>query len=326
MAVQQVQNIPPKFVQQLGEDLATQITAQTGVPVVAPGTGGITQLAGESADQFKARQDAAQQFNIRQQSLAGLAPQVAGRDTLQSLAELKALQGIGSFEPALQRAQAQIAGIPTGAMTTQEAQQFMSPYQSQVIDATLAEFDRNRAIQEQNIRDQQTRLGVLGAGRAGVQLAEYGTGAARERALLQAGLLQQGFNQAQSARQQDIANRFNLAQAESGIAGILPQLQRADISQLGTLGALNQAQEQARLDASREAARQAAFLPAQELDRYAAQVTGLMGGYPGSTQQTITPNPTPLQTALGVGTTLAGIYGALGQGARDFSLLGIPRG
>ena len=326
MAVQQVQNIPPKFVQQLGEDLATQITAQTAVPVVAPGTGGITQLAGESADQFKARQDAAQQFNIRQQSLAGLAPQVAGRDTLQSLAELKALQGIGSFEPALQRAQAQIAGIPTGAMTTQEAQQFMSPYQSQVIDATLAEFDRNRAIQEQNIRDQQTRLGVLGAGRAGVQLAEFGTGAARERALLQAGLLQQGFNQAQSARQQDIANRFNLAQAESGIAGILPQLQRADVSQLGTLGALNQAQEQARLDASREAARQAAFLPAQELDRYAAQVTGLMGGYPGSTQQTITPNPTPLQTALGVGTTLAGIYGALGQGARDFSLLGIPRG
>ena len=311
MAVQQVQNIPPKFVQQLGEDLATQITAQTAVPVVAPGTGGITQLAGESAAQFKARQDAAQQFDIRQQSLAGLAPQVAGRDALQSLAELKALQGIGSFEPALQRAQAQIAGIPTGAMTTQEAQQFMSPYQSQVIDATLAEFDRNRAIQEQNIRVQQTRLGVLGAGRAGVQLAEFGTGAARERALLQAGLLQQGFNQAQSARQQDIANRFNLAQAESGIAGILPQLQRADVSQLGTLGALNQAQEQARLDASREAARQAAFLPAQELDRYAAQVTGLMGGYPGSTQQTITPNPTPLQTALGVGTTLAGIYGAI---------------
>ena len=326
MAVQTVQNLPPKFVQQLGEDHATQITAQTAVPVVAPGTGGITQLAGESADQFKARQDAAQQFDIRQQSLAGLAPQVAGRDALQSLAELKALQGIGSFEPALQRAQAQIAGIPTGAMTTQEAQQFMSPYQSQVIDATLAEFDRNRAIQEQNIRDQQTRLGVLGAGRAGVQLAEFGTGAARERALLQAGLLQQGFNQAQSARQQDIANRFNLAQAESGIASILPQLQRADVSQLGTLGALNQAQEQARLDASREAARQAAFLPAQELDRYAAQVTGLMGGYPGTTQQTITPNPTPLQTALGVGTTLAGIYGAItNPGKLSLSLPGFTK-
>ena len=36
-----------------------------------------------------------------------------------------------------------------------------------------------------------------------------------------------------------------------------------------------------------------------------------MGGYPGRTQTTNIPNPTPLQTALGVGTTLAGIYGSL---------------
>jgi hypothetical protein len=79
------------------------------------------------------------------------------------------------------------------------------------------------------------------------------------------------------------------------------------------LGALNQAQAQAGLDAQREAARQAAFLPQQQLDRFAGQVTGLMGGYPASAgiQQTAVPNPTPLQTALGVGTTLAGIYGAI---------------
>ena len=89
----------------------------------------------------------------------------------------------------------------------------MSPYQSQVIDATLAEFDRNKQYKNNSIRDQQAALGALGSGRAGVQLAEFGTGAARERALLQAGLLQQGFNQAQGARQQDIANRFGLAQA-----------------------------------------------------------------------------------------------------------------
>ena len=73
----------------------------------------------------------------------------------------------------------------------------MSPYQSQVIDASLAEFDRNRAIQEQSIRDQQAALGVLGAGRAGGQLAEFGMGAARE-ASLQANLLQQGFNKHKS--------------------------------------------------------------------------------------------------------------------------------
>ena len=53
------------------------------------------------------------------------------------------------------------------------------------------------------------------------------------------------------------------------------------------------------------------FLPQEQLDRFAGQVTGIMGGYPGQTQQTNIPNPTPLQTALGVGTTLAGIYGAI---------------
>ena len=323
MAITETRQLPPKFIEQLGEDLGKQIVAQSGVPVVAPGAAGITQFAGESPEDFAARQEAGRRFDIRQQNLAGLAPTVAGQDRLQQQAQTIAEAGIGSFQPFLQQAQAAgtaagtaLGGIGTGAQAfQQDVGQFMSPYQSQVIDATLAEFDRNRAIQEQGIRDQQAALGVLGAGRAGVQLAEFGTGAARERALLQAGLLQQGFQQAQAARQQDIANRFGLAGAQQGLgsfqAGLGAQQQAftgRDVSQLGTLGAINQAQEQARLDADREAARQAAFLPQQQLDRYAAQVTGLMGGYPGGTQQSFVPNPTPLQTALGIGTTLAGLY------------------
>ena len=197
----------------------------------------------------------------------------------------------------------------------------MSPYQSQVIDASLAEFDRNKSIQEQSIRDQQAALGALGSGRAGVQLAEFGTGAARERALLQAGLLQQGFGQASAARQQDIANRgalasqqLQLGQFQTGLGQAGQQATGTDISRLGSLGALNQAQTQAGLDATREAARQATFLPQEQLDRFASQVTGIMGGYPGQTQTTNIPNPTPLQTALGAGTKLAGIYSALNKG------------
>ena len=330
MAIQETRTLPAPFIDKLGTDLATQITAQAQVPVVAPGAAGITQLAGESAADFAARQKAGQQFDIRQQSLAGLAPTVAGQDRLQQQAQQVAEAGIGSFQPFLQQAQAAgtaagtaLGGISTGPMTTAQTQQFMSPYQSQVIDATLEEFDRNRAIQEQQIRDQQASLGVLGAGRAGVQLAEFGTGAARERALLQAGLLQQGFGQAQAARQQDIANRFGLAQAQQGLgafqAGLGSQQQAftgRDVSQLGTLGAINQAQAQAEADASREAARQAAFLPQQQLDRYASQVTGLMGGYPGQTQQSFVPNPSPLQSALGIGTTLAGLYMGRKEGGR----------
>ena len=349
MAIQETRQLPPKFIEDLGTDLGTQLIAQSGRPTVAPGTGGITQLAGESAADFAKRQQAAQEFDIRKQSIAGLAPTVAGQTGLQTeaqrLAEAQAGQsGIASFQPFLTAAQqeagvasglgtmalGQLGGVGTGAQAfQQDVQQFMSPYQSQVIDATLAEFDRNKAIQEQSIRDQQTALGALGSGRAGVQLAEFGTGAARERALLQAGLLQQGFQQAQAARQQDIANRFGLAQAQSGIAGQLQGLgafrsglagQQAalgqaqegilgtNIGRLGSLGAINQAQAQAEADAQREANRQAAMLPQENLARYGAQVTGLMGGYPGTTTQTFTPNPTPLQTALGIGSTLAGLY------------------
>ena len=350
MAVQTTRTLPAQFVEDLGKDLAKQVVAQTGVPVVTTGIAGISQQPGETAEGFKARQDAARAFTTRQQSLAGLAPQVAQQDALQRQAQTLAQAGIGSFQPFLTAAQqagttaagtlgqagtqltgagTTLGGIPTGAATSAQIQQFMSPFQAQVIDATLSEFDRNRAIQEQQIRDQQATLGVLGAGRAGVQLAEFGTGAARERALLQAGLLQQGFGQAQAARQQDIANRFGISQAQAGLAGQRgalagaqqglggfqaqlgaqqQALQGTDISRLGSLGAINQAQAQAQLDAQREAVRQATFQPQEQLDRYAAQVTGIMGGYPGQFTSTNVPNPTPLQSALGIGTTLAGLY------------------
>ena len=181
----------------------------------------------------------------------------------------------------------------------------MSPYQQQVIDTTLADFDRQAQMQEQRIRDQAVSSGAFGGGREGVALAEYGAASDRNRAALQAGLLQQGFGQAQAAAQQNFANQMGLASA-------LPGLQRQDISTLGSLGALNQAQRQAELDATREATRMAAFQPQEELNRFADITTGIMGGMRGTgTTTTNIPNPTPLQTALGAGSTLAGIYGAI---------------
>ena len=326
MAVTTTRTLPAQFVEDLGKDLAKQVVAQSGVPVVSTGLAGISQQPGEDPKDFAARQQAAREFTTRQQSLAGLAPQVAQQDALQTQAQNLATQGVRSFAPFLQQAQTAgtaagtaLGGVGLGATAfQQDVQDFMSPFQSQVIDATLAEFDRNKAIQEQGIRDQQAALGALGSGRAGVQLAEFGTGAARERALLQAGLLQQGFGQATAARQQDIANRgalasqqLGLGQFQTGLGQLQQQATGTDISRLGQLGALNQAQAQAQLDAQREAARQATFLPQEQLDRFAGQVTGIMGGYPGQFQSTVVPNPTPLQTALGVGTTLAGIYGAV---------------
>ena len=311
MATETVRNLPAQFIEDIGKDLATQITAQTAIPVVAPGTAGLTKQAGETQAQFDARTKAGQQFDIRQDSLAGLAPQVAGLDALQTQAQQMASTaatagGLGSFQPYLTAAQ-QL----TGPMSATQQQQYMSPYQSQVMEASLAEFDRNAAINRQQISDQAVQSGAFGGGREGVMQSEYQLGSDRNRALLQAGMLQEGFNQAQAQRGQDL-------QTQLGLMSAVPGLQTDRISTLGQLGAMNQAQTQAGLDATREANRMAAFMPQEQMDRFAGQVTGLMGGYPAQYQTTNIPNPTPLQTAVGLGTAGAGIFRALGQGAAGF--------
>jgi hypothetical protein len=293
MAITETRNLPAQFIEDLGKDYAKQLTATTAIPV----------------------------------DTSKFAPTVAAQDALQTQAATLAGSGVGSFQPFITAAQqaatdagttvSGIAGL-TGAPTATQTQAYTSPFQQQVIDTTLAEFDRQRAINEQNIRDQQAQLGALGAGRSGVQLSEFQSQSGRDRAALEAQLRQQGFQQAQAARQQDIQNRFGLAQAQSGLgqfqtglAAQVPQLQRADISTLGQVGAAQQAQRQAELDAIRQGARTAAYEPLERLGFFGQGVTGLMGGYPAQYQFQSTPPASPLQTALGLGTGLAGIFGAL---------------
>ena len=302
MAITETRTRPAQFIEDIGKNLAQNLVASTAVPTVSVGLSAISQRPGESAADFAARQTAARAFETRQQSLAGLAPSVAPQDALQKQAASLAASGVGSFQPFINQAQQLTgAGAGTGAGSVQE---FMSPYQTQVIDASLAEFDRNAAANRQRIRDQAVASGAFGGGREGVELAEFQTGSDMDRAMLQANLLQQGFESAAARRQQDLAN-------QQGLAQLLPQLQRSDISTLGSVGAVQQAQAQAEADATREAARQATFLPQENLSRYAGQVAGLMGGYPGQTTQSFVPNPSPLQTAIGAGSALAGIFGAL---------------
>jgi hypothetical protein len=297
MATETTISRPAPFVEDIGKDLAEQAVAFTGVPVVSGGIGSLSKMTGETDAGFKSRQDAARAFDVRKQNLAGLAPQVAQQDALQNLAQLKGLQGVGSYQPFLNQAQA--------ATGPQAFQQFMSPYQSQVIDATLAEFDKNTQMQQQQIADQAVASGAFGGGREGVLEAEYKSGSDMKRAQLQAQLLNQGFGQAQQAAQQQFQN-------QQGLAQLVPSLQGTDISRLGSLGALNQAQTQAGLDATREANRMAAYQPQEQLQNYGNLVTGIMGGMAGSgTQTSQVPDPGFLQTALGAAATGAGIYGAL---------------
>jgi hypothetical protein len=101
MAVQETRNLPAQFVEDLGVDLAEQVVAQSGVPVVSTGLAGISKQPGESDDDFAARQQAARAFTTRQQNLSGLAPQIAGLTTREQRARTLADAGIGSFQPFL---------------------------------------------------------------------------------------------------------------------------------------------------------------------------------------------------------------------------------
>ena len=210
--------------------------------------------------------------------------------------------GLGSYQPFLQSAATQ-AGQAGQYMGPTAYQQFMSPYQQDVIDTTLQEFDVQTQRGLPGLAAQAIGAGAYGGGREGVQEAEYLSSAARNRAALQAQLLQQGFGQAQQAAQADYARNLQLAQAAPTLAG-------QQIAGLSTLGAQQQAQTQAGLTAQQQLAQQQLMQPLTAAQAYGQGVTSLIAGYPGTTQQTSQPGPSPISTALGIGSTLAGIYRA----------------
>ena len=210
--------------------------------------------------------------------------------------EAQALRGgLGSFAPYLQTAAATTG--PTAY------QQFMSPYQQDVISETLREFDVQAAKGIPSIAAQAVSRGVLGGGREGVVRSEYQTTSDRNRAALQAQLLQQGFGQAQQAAQQQFLNQLSLAQQAPALAG-------QQISALGALGTQQQAQQQAELGTQQQLLQAQQQQPLTLAQQYGQGVMGLISGYPAQFQTQTTPTPSPLQTALGAGATLAGVYRA----------------
>jgi hypothetical protein len=248
---------------------------------------------------------------------------VAGEDPLQTQAINIAQQGVGSYQPFLQAAQTaqqQAAGTVggLGALTGPQAYQpFMSPYQQQVIDTTLAEYDKQSQAGAQAIRDSAYDSGNFGGGREGAMLGQYQSDVLGDRAALQAQLLSQGFGQAQQAANQAFTQGGQLAGLQSGLAGQqygLSDFQRGsmgqDVSALGSLGALRQGQNQAMLTADQQAAQTAAYEPYGRLSQYGNTLTGLAGGVAGQQYEqpaAASPFSTALSTALGVG----GLYGKI---------------
>ena len=313
--ITETRQLPPEFIEAAQKTFLADLTRQAGLPTVTTAT---TQQPGETAEQFAARQAQAQQFQITKAGMADVLPQVAPETQLQQDARGLA-PGLGSFQPFLTKAgtaaDAATDLTGTGAGTgVGSIASYQSPYQQQVIDATLTEFDRQAQIR----KNQQAAAtlgipGAFGGGREGVQRAEFDAASDRNRASLQAQLLQQGFESAAARRQQDLANQLSISQQQRGLGASSQDFTRAQISGLGALGAAQQAQQQAVIDASRQAAQLAIDDPRRRLGLLGTGITSITPGAGGVTlaEAPMAAAPSPLTQALGFGLMGADIYGRI---------------
>ena len=194
-------------------------------------------------------------------------------------ADLGNLVGAGTTLP---------SGVQEGSIEA-----FMSPYQQQVIDASLTALQREQDKGLMSLRDSAVRSGAFGGGREAAAMGEFEATGAAARAQLEAQLRQQGFQDAVARRNQDLANRQGLGTFQS------------------TLGAQQRQLDQARLAADQEAAREAAFGDYTKLGLVGPQLASVIGGFPAATQVQSTPPPSTTQQLLGLGIGAAGLGGAV---------------
>ena len=328
MAVTETRSLPPKFVEDLGKDYATQLTGLTSQKLDT--TKFQPSVAGQDAAQTSAYNLATQQgkgigayapylqnagaFQQGTGSFAGMPTNMMGaQDYLGAAQQQSGLAGLQS-----QAAQAQ--STAQGALSGPNAyKQFMSPYQQDVINASMREFDKQSAKGMSSIGQNAAMSGNLGGGREGVMRSEYQSDSDMKRAQLQAQLLNQGFNQAQGQANtafgqqgQLMAGANTLGADQQRMASLVPQLYGQDIQTLGSAGANQQAQEQAILDQQREANRLAAYEPYERLGYMGAGMGNVMGGAMGQYTSQVTPNQSPLQQALGIASLGVGAYKGLG--------------
>ena len=292
------------FIEPAVKDFATQATATYSAPINT----NVFMGTGTGVNPFVAQEDAlqTQAINLAQQGVGSYAPYLQAATTAQNLGAGQVAGAAGT-----------VAGL--GGLTGPQAYQpFMSPYQQQVIDATLKEYDTQGGIGEQAIRDAAVASGNFGGGREGAQLGQYQSDRLADRAALQASLLQGGFQNAQQAAQQAFANQGSIANMQTGLANVYNQQAQnmyglsdfgrtgmgQDISALGSLGALRQGIDQANLTANQQALRTAAYEPYGRLSQYGSALTGIAGGMAAPQYEQpapASPFSTALQTALGIG-------------------------
>ena len=283
---------------------------------------------------------AGSQMPFSKQQLANLSP-------AQQQAITSATQGVGSFQPFLQKGSEAIGqgigAVGTGLGTIGSAigqtaqagfdptsyQQFMDPYTEDVIASTQADIARQGQMQQNQLGAGAVRSGAFGGSRQGILQGEIAGNIADQQARTGAALRSQGFAQAQQAAQQAAQQQLRQAQMTGQLGQSVGALgmQTAGLGQLGQqmgvqdvntmlgIGGLQQQQAQRGLDVARikELAEQA--LPYQQI----GFMSDIFRGVPAlqqtySTQTTPPPSRTSQLLGLGIaGLGAAGSAGGIGN-------------
>ena len=281
----------------------------------APGTGGVPTLA-QLGPQVAAVDPLTQAAQQQAATQAGLG-QLTFDPTTGAVTGVGTGTGVAGFQPFLDQAQ-QFQTAAAGLTGPTAFQQFLSPYQQQVIDATLRDFDKQAAVDRARTL-QQAGMGTVGnldAGRFGVQLAEQGAQSNLDRAALQARLLQSGFTQASDLASRAQQQQLGLGEFSRGLASLQPSLASSTQQQLGGAGTGALAFQQALLDAEQQRQQLAYQEPLSRIQALGSGLASQVGGVPTTTQTLGTPAPqaSPLSQALQVGLTAYGLGSLFGRG------------
>ena len=292
--ITKTQALPAPFIEGVGKTFAEGLTQQ-------PAAGGLGIQT--PIDTSKFAPSVAPYGGLGQAAQQAAASQ-AGLGSLQFDSGTGAVTGVGQgtgvagYEPYLSGA----AGL-TGPMTSQPLSDYESPYTASVIDAMKKQMQDQYSAQQNQMSAQALQSGAFGGGRFGAQQAVADTQYNQALAGMVAQQQQQGFQQAQQARQQDYGQQMQLAQMQ-------PQLAQQNIQGLGALGQQDLGYRQSMTDAQAQAEKLKAYEPYQRYGFFGEQLTGLMGGYPGGSRMQISPTSSPLQQGLMTG--LGALSGAAG--------------
>ena len=271
--------LPSATLQPYGQNILKYGIGQLGTPI---DVGALTpQVAGQTAFQQQAQQGIANQSGLGD----------IQRDASGQVTGFTGGTGVASYQPYLNQMSQFNTAAEGLADPSQDYQAFMSPYQQEIINTTMADFDRQAQIGRQDVSQNAYTAGAFGGSRQGVAEAEYQSNSDRNRAAVLAGLYGQGYNQAQGYRQQAMDNQLGLGSLQQGLASFVPGMEQQNLASLSAIGQQDQLLEQSKLNAIAQANQSAYQLPLDRITDVANIYGSVSGAMPGSPTQKFQPNP-----------------------------------